>query len=158
MEPTRLLFIFKRRKCMELIIKVQIEDGEVVNTDVEVIDKKIIDKKKTWSQYAKFFDEFSVNWTGSAEKNRMFLKCQQQYANDILKTRGHLFLNEVYDMLGIPRTSEGQLVGWVYGGEHDNYVDFGIDDPNLNPENEGFVDGGYILLDFNVDGSIIDRI
>lgn len=44
----------------------------------------------------------------------MFLRRQQDYANEMLKARGHLFLNEVYDLLDIPRSKAGQVVGWVY--------------------------------------------
>ena len=88
----------------------------------------------------------------------MFLKAQQQYANDLLRARGRLFLNEVYDMLGIPKSKAGQVVGWVYDEENpvgDNYVDFGIYD--LSKERvRRFVNGDErnILLDFNVDGNI----
>lgn len=110
------------------------------------------------SDYARFFDEYCAGWSKNAEYNLVFLKQQQNYANDILKTRGHLFLNEVYDMLGIPRTQAGQIVGWVYDIEHpvgDNFVDFGIYDL-YNDQKRDFVNGRErsILLDFNVDGNI----
>jgi hypothetical protein len=90
----------------------------------------------------------------------MFLRAQQQYANDKLRANGHLFLNEVYDMLGIPRTKAGQVVGWVYDAENpigDNYVDFGIYDIHRETV-RNFVNGyeRTILLDFNVDGNIWD--
>ena len=92
----------------------------------------------------------------------MFLKDQQRYANDLLKSKGHLFLNEVYDMLGIPRTKAGQVVGWIYDEKHpvgDNFVDFGIYDI-YNERARDFVNGyeRTILLDFNVDGNILDMI
>ena len=92
----------------------------------------------------------------------MFLKRQQDYANDRLKAKGHLFLNEVYDMLGIDRTKAGQIVGWVYDEDHpvgDNFVDFGIYD-YTKPANVRFVNGNErtILLDFNVDGPIYGLI
>ena len=88
----------------------------------------------------------------------MFLKRQQAYANDKLKANGYLFLNEVYDMLGIPKSKAGQVVGWIYDPENgtgDNYVDFGI--YNVNREAARDFVNGYertILLDFNVDGNI----
>ena len=89
----------------------------------------------------------------------MFLKQQQVYATDMLKQRGHLFLNDVYDMLGILHSQEGAVVGWIYDEENpigDNYVDFGIYDER----NADFVNGyeRSILLDFNVDGYILDKI
>ena len=90
--------------------------------------------------------------------NLVFLKQQQNWANELLKTRGHLFLNEVYDMLGIERSKAGQVVGWVYDETNpdcDNYVDFGIYDI-YNERKRAFVNGWErsILLDFNVDGDI----
>ena len=89
----------------------------------------------------------------------MFLKQQQSYANDLLKSRGHLFLNEVYDLLGIQRTKAGNIVGWIYDEKNpvgDNFVDFGIYDIN-RPKNRDFVNGyeRTIILDFNVDGDIL---
>ena len=80
-----------------------------------------------YSDYARFFDDGCLGWSKDAEYNLTFLKQQQNYANDLLKKKGHLFLNEVYDMLGIPRTRAGQVVGWIYDEKHpigDNFVDF----------------------------------
>lgn len=114
----------------------------------------------TYSDYARFFDESCNGWEKNSEYNLMFLRAQQQYSNDLLKARGHLYLNEVYDMLGIPRTKAGQVVGWVYNTEKpvgDNYVDFGLYDMNREVVRD-FVNGyeRVILLDFNVDGNILD--
>ena len=115
-----------------------------------------------YSDYAKFFDEGCREWDKDPEYNLTFLKCQENYANDLLKSKGHLFLNEVYDMLGIPRTKAGQIVGWIYDEENpigDNYVDFGIYDV-YKEANRNFVNGyeRNILLDFNVDGDILSKI
>ena len=115
-----------------------------------------------YSDYARFFDDGCLGWSKDAEYNLMFLKQQQNYANDLLKKKGHLFLNEVYDMLGIPRTRAGQVVGWIYDEKHpigDNFVDFGIYDMNREKVRD-FVNGyeRVILLDFNVDGNILDLI
>jgi hypothetical protein len=110
------------------------------------------------SQYARFFDESSINWTKTAEYNMMFLTTQQNFANDLLHSRGHIFLNEVYDMLGIPRSQAGAVVGWVKG-HGDDFVDFGIYDRESGKARD-FVNGyeRSILLDFNVAGVIYDLI
>lgn len=112
-----------------------------------------------YSDYARFFDDGCKGWEKDAEMNLMFLRAQQNYANDLLRARGHLFLNEVYDMLGIPRSKAGQTVGWYYdpdGENSDCYVDFGIYDL-YKPKSRDFVNGyeRTILLDFNVDGPIL---
>jgi len=110
------------------------------------------------SQYARFFDEGSVNWSKTPEYNLVFLKCQQNYANDLLRSRGHLFLNEVYDLIGVPRSQAGQIVGWAEG-VGDDFVDFGIFDPTSMAKRD-FVNGyeRSILLDFNVAGVVYDMI
>lgn len=108
------------------------------------------------SPYARMFDEYSSSWTKDPEINRIFVKCQQDYMNDLLRARGHVFLNDVYDALGIERSRAGAVVGWLMNGEGDSYVDFGIFDPSNSP----FVNGWEtsVLLDFNVDGVIYDKI
>lgn len=132
------------------------------------VDKNGNEKTKTvkvdvadpnsWSVYARFFDEGCAEWEKDPEYNLMFLHAQQEHANDLLNAKGHLFLNEVYAALGIPVTKEGQVVGWVKGNG-DGFVDFGIYDIN-KPKNRDFVNGyeKVILLDFNVDGYILDKI
>ena len=98
-------------------------------------------------------------WSKEPEYNLIFLRCQQNYANDLLKARGHVFLNEVYDMIGVPRSKAGSVVGWILtGNAGDHFIDFGIFDDEDNIRD--FVNGreGSILLDFNVDGVIYDKI
>jgi hypothetical protein len=112
------------------------------------------------SQYAKFFDEYSKSWGKDPEVNFYFIRVQQQYWNDVLRSRGHVFLNEVYRSLGIPHTQAGAIVGWRMTPDMvgDNYIDFGLfrDDQSVRD----FMNGreGSILLDFNVDGVIFDKI
>lgn len=129
---------------------------EVVKTTTEYADPN------TYSEYARFFDDGCLGWTKDPELNLTFLKHQQNYANDRLKRKGYLFLNDVYEMLGIQPTKAGQIVGWIYDEKNpvgDNFVDFGIYDIN-RPKNRDFVNGyeRVILLDFNVDGNILDMI
>lgn len=142
------------------------EKGKKKKEKVEEIDTDCVSK---YSPYARFFDELSRDYRKDAEYNLMFLRRQQDYANEKLKARviydrktgkvkkpGYLFLNEVYDDLDIPRSKAGQIVGWVYNPDNnpdgDNYVDFGI----YNNNSHRFVNGVEkgILLDFNVDGPI----
>lgn len=95
----------------------------------------------------KRFDEnTSPNFFQNQEKNRIFLQRQQNYANHLLRSRGHVFLNDVYDMLDIPRTREGAIAGWWYNNEHDG-INFGIVER----------DNGFDL-EFNVDGVIYDKL
>ena len=132
-------------------------------TDPDTGKKKTVTRVATDCEpsiYARFFDSYSTSWSKEPEYNLIFLKCQQNYANDLLRARGHVFLNEVYDMLGIPRSKAGQVVGWVLSknGETDNFINFGVFDGSDKARD--FVNGleNAILLDFNVDGVIYDQI
>lgn len=137
-------------------------DEVVIDDDGNETIVKTIVKTGEPSQYAKFFDETCMCWDRNADYNLSFLRMRQAEANDRLRLRGHLFLNEVYDMLGIQRTKAGNIVGWIYdpnnaNHEGDNCVDFGIYDL-YDPLKRKFVNGyeKSILLDFNVDGNIWD--
>lgn len=127
---------------------------EITGPDGEKKEINVADPN-TWSPYARFFDEGSRNWKKNAELNLTYLEIQQRYFNQLLHARGHVFLNEVYDQLDIPRSKAGQAVGWVRDGG-DRYIDFGI----YEATNSQFVDGTEprILLDFNVDGVIWEKI
>lgn len=132
------------------------EKVEVVNDKGKKV-KEIRVSPDAATIYARFFDNLSSNWNKEAEYNLIFLKAQQLYLNDLLQTRGHVFLNEVYYSLDIPHSGPGSVVGWLLGNG-DNFIDFGIWD---NKEgSRAFVNGreGAILLDFNVDGVIFDKI
>lgn len=152
-----LKYNIKAKKIEEMIIDEETGKEKKVKSTVNVVDGL-----DGYSDYARFFDDGCRGWEKDPEYNLMYLRAQQQYANDLLISRGHVFLNEVYDMLDIPRTKAGQVVGWVYNPENptgDNYIDFGIYDIHRQT-NRDFVNGyeRAILLDFNVDGNIWDLI
>jgi hypothetical protein len=124
-----------------------------VKTNLDVADP-------TLNPYIMYFDEnTSKLYENNMDYNLMNLHSAEQYANDKCRVEGFIFLNDIYDSLGIKKTSMGQKVGWIYDPENnegDNYVDFRYKIVNRETE-----DGMYekaILLDFNVDGVIIDKI
>ena len=122
-------------------------------------DTKRKDAKNIQSCYARIFDDTCKDWTKDAEYNLAYLKQVEVYATEMLMSRGHLFLNDVYDMLGFPRSKAGQLVGWIYEVDNpigDNFVSFRIFENCNNDFINGYSDTA--ILDFNVDGVIIDRL
>lgn len=150
-----LRYNIKAKEVEEIVAN---EDG----TETVIKDTVDVATINTYSDYARFFDDGCIGWDKDPEFNLMFLRRQQDMANEKLRSTGYLFLNEVYDMLGIPRTKAGQCVGWVYDEKNpvgDNYVDFGIYNTH-NEANRNFVNGyeRTILLDFNVDGNILDMM
>ena len=78
--------------------------------------------KKTYSKYAKIFDESNINWSKDQEVNLMFIKQCQKHADDLLKKKGTVLLNEVYEILGLPnrKSQEGCVVGWHYDEKKPN--------------------------------------
>ena len=121
-----------------------------VKTNVEVAEE---------SEYARYFTKTNPNWNPVMEYNEMFLRAQQQYANDLLVARGSFTLNDAYDLVGLPRTKAGMVVGWVYdkhNGEGDNFITFNAHKVYLRNE-YGDLEPAY-ALDFNVDGEIYSRI
>lgn len=128
------------------------ETGEITTTD-EVA--KVVDCAGC-SPYARFFDETSVYWEKAAYYNLQFVTQHENYANDILRAKGHLFLNDVYKALGLQPSKAGQVVGWVYIPGKDNRVSFGIQEI-YKAMADGIIDPKRtILLDFNVDGPILN--
>lgn len=145
-------------KAQEIEKTVVNEDGTetTVKETVEVFDPNNL------SPYSKIFDELNPNYVKNAEDNLFFLRRQQDWANELLREKGMVFLNEVYEMLGFDRTKAGNVVGWVYDKEHpngDNFIDFGLYDIR-NPKTRDFVNGHEraVILDFNVDGNIYDLL
>ena len=139
-------------KAKQVEEKVVNEDGTetVVTKTVNAVDPT------QYSEYARFFDDGCIGWEKNPEYNLMFVRQVQNWANERLKSRGYLFLNEVYEMFGFPMTEAGQVVGWVYDKEiGDGFVDFGVYDL-YNEKARDFVNGRerVILLDFNVDGNV----
>ena len=133
------------------------DNGKVKKQKVDgtVRDDKNLDG---YSPFARFFDETSRYWKKSSDYNMMFLRAQQAYANEMLRIKGHMFLNEVYDLVGIDRTRDGQRIGWIYNPKDpnaNNFIDFGLYDINKVGSRK-FVNGNSdaVLLDFNPDGDI----
>lgn len=141
----------------ELKYNLKAKKFEEIEVDPETGKEKKVKKTVTvadpnlQSDYAVYFDQKSRNYETNMDYNRMFLKAQQQFANDKLQTRGHIFLNEVLDDLDLPRSPAGQIVGWTADGP-DGYVNFRILEVERETE-----DGRHepaLLLDFNVQGDI----
>lgn len=146
-------------KAKEVEERVVDENGNETTVTKTV---EVVDPNKVHSLYSIVFCEGNVGWTKNAELNKVFLIQQQNYANDKLRLRGYLTLNEVYEMVGAPATAYGQIAGWVYtedGSVGDNFVDFGIF--NVNDDKACEFVNGYersIILDFNCIGNILEYI
>lgn len=151
-----LRYDIKAKEVEETIVDKKGKEKTVTKT-VEVADPIA-----AMTPYTFCFDETSTAWVRDAEANKFFLARQQDYANEKLKAKGYMCLNEVLEMLGLRRTRAGQVVGWIYDENNpigDNYIDFGIMDIRCEA-NRNFMNGleKSIWLTFNVDGDIVDRL
>ena len=151
-----LRFGIKAKEIEETVIDENGNETTVTKT-VEVADPNV-----AHSIYSVVWCEGNTGWTRNAELNKVFLIQTQNAANDKLRLNGILTLNEVSEMLGVPRTAYGQIAGWVYTEDDsvgDGYVDFGIFNAN-NPKACDFVNGyeKSIILDFNCIGNILEHI
>ena len=135
--------------------KIDVEEVVQGKNGPKVTKHTQIDPATDTSMYVQIFDEFNSNYNVSPGANITFITQVQNWANDKLHARGHLFLNEVYRMLGLEEKPFGQLVGWVVGNG-DSYVEFGLDSESGRRFMQGHDDA--VWLDFNVDGSVWELI
>lgn len=136
-------------------IREKVIEKEVQNDSPDPEKQKL----SQYGPYARVFDEYSDEWVRNAEANLITLRTREEWANQKLREQGHLFLNEVYDMLGLKRSSLGAQCGWVYDPNIEHQVDFGIYKIE-NPKVREFINGYEysIVLDFNCEGVIYDLI
>ena len=149
----------------EYMIRHGLKSEQIIEEEVDEDGKKHKVKKTKYigssdlpSPYARWFDNSVIAWSDKDPSyNYFFVRSNQNFFNDLLNTRGHVFLNEVYDAFGFDRTYEGAVVGWALHHGGDDFIDFDVFDEN-NQAKRAFVNGHgeAILLDFNVDGFIHD--
>lgn len=162
---------YRERVASHVGEEVEREIFRAVEEETEEVPKKdgsgtktVKTKKSTGggSGYARLFEENNKNWDSNPDYRVAFLRLKQNQLNDMLNARGHLFLNEAYDELGLPRCEAGQAVGWLRGDHPDSkdgYIDFGIFTDKSMEKFYNFAAGFEpIWLDFNVDGTIMDKI
>lgn len=130
-------------------------------SDAANVSDAVLNSIKDLSLYARVIaEESSTCWDPNEDYTSQNIAAVQLWANRRLERKGHLFLNEVFDQLGLSRTREGAIVGWMKNGEGDNYVSFGDFDASIYrvpSDDYTRVDSNFIV-DFNVDGVIWDRI
>ena len=149
----------KDKEYMYGSVEREVYDGETKKG--EPIIKKVKSFGDGGSPYSVVFDEENLNWQTTPAYNVYFLRMVQNQLNDKLRAQGYLFLNEAYHELGFPETQAGQVTGWLWGdGGQDEFVDFCIWTPDNKETLDAFQVGrsGAILLDFNVDGPILQNL
>lgn len=104
--------------------------------------------KKTGTGFGFVWDKFSAYWKPDRSTNAAFIIMMERYLNDLLRGRGHLFLNEIHDAFDVERTSEGAIVGWASTKE----------DPEPFVQLTPIYRGDSIIIETNVSGVIYKKI
>lgn len=105
-------------------------------------------------------------WSDVPNENEYLIRMVQNHANDALNSKGYIFLSDVYDMLGFKATQASRVVGWVKTPridpvtgqqKNDGFIDFGVWEEGMYKAKE-WINGNpkAFLLDFNVDGNVLD--
>lgn len=156
-------FLYGTKTEMKEVKRVNPETG----VEETVIETEEVPDYPLGSPYARIYDKAHSACYQDADPNNAwnetYLKQLQEQANQLLNRRGYVFLNEVYDMLCLTKTPEGQYVGWIKDNPNgDGYIDFGIKLCYEDPRFKDFIETKKLrrklVLDFNVDGVIIDKI
>lgn len=94
---------------------------------------------KTYKTIKKLFDKESIFWTNDRESNLMYIKAMESHLIDFVNINGWASLNDAYDSLGIPRTMEGQKLGWSIDTMREDLFDvyYTDGDPDLIIEFRG---------------------
>lgn len=142
----------KAKEITETIID---EKGKekTVTKKVEVADPNVN------NDYIKYFTRSNPYWDDTPDYVELFLRSQQNYANDRLKVDKVLTLNDVYDSLGFQKTKAGMVVGWVFDENNedgDNFIEFNVRKVYI-PNEYGEEELAY-AIDFNVDGNIYNKM
>lgn len=147
-------FGIKAKEVEETVVDENGNETTVTKT-VNVVDPNV-----AHDIYSIVWQEGNEGWTKSPELNKFFLIQTQNWANDKLRLNGRLSLNEVYDMLGAPRTKYGQFAGWIYTEDcslGDNFVDFGLFDVNTPCDLVNCTERS-VVIDFNCTNKYMDYL
>lgn len=132
-----------------------IEGKIIVDPDTGEVTIEKVQGEPVDSLYKVRFDRYSTAWEKDKFQNESTLRSEENWANDRLRLQGYVFLNDIYDRLGLPKTKAGQIVGWLNDGTGDGFIDFGVKDC------EGYedfrFDANAFDLNFNVDGDILTK-
>lgn len=117
------------------------------------------------SAYAQMFARgISSQWDSNEYYNRSYILGRQEWWSTILRKRGHVYLNEVYESLGFPHTKDGSVIGWVYDpGDPDSvdHIEFDIHEvwlPEVDDAGKPIYEVAYYIDFPDLSGVIFDKI
>ena len=57
-----------------------------------------------------YFDKSCPYWSKDDEMNRYFLNHQMDYVMDLIKHRGYIYLNQIYEQIGVEWDTERENI------------------------------------------------
>lgn len=138
----------------------KVDDVELIDNEVIAVNPKdIFIPDRDLSDYAALFGKGYSLHIDDHNDNPEFvfniLRSTEEWANAVLQEQGYIYLQDVYDNLGLVDKFAPDGVGWCCG-IGDDFVDFGIYSLR-NGDAINQLEPMY-WLDFNVDGYILPYI
>lgn len=134
------------------------KDLYYASTPVELVEDTKDGPKKIYGSTPGIGSPYAVIWgpgnwafQDSPEHNVSFIRIQEQLMTDMLRSKGYLFLNDIYDRFDLPNTAAGQICGWMI--DHDKSDDFV--EILETPMHDG---SGAFMLDFNIAGPVFELL
>ena len=99
--------------------------------------------------YERTFNRNCIDWCDDKKYNIMLVQHRTVWFNNILRTRGYVFLRDIFETLGITVDRECLLAGWTYGRCKDeaDFIEINIQE----------TDGPDLILTFNANSNNIER-
>lgn len=138
----------KKETIMETI---KDEDG-----NESQVERTVTTRDPSANPYTRLFDMTCKGWERNAHMNWFTLRNVQSILNRKLQLCGHLYLNDVYDILDMTKSEAGQSVGWMAeppaDSDWENFVDLGLgDEPDENADPDMWITP-------NVQGIIVNKL
>lgn len=132
------------------------------NGNVSTVEKETWEYGTPYGDYEILWDEYTapMKWDKNDFYNRQYIENVEYTVNNRLRDKGHVFLSEVYDLLGIERTPASIVCGWLDNPNvprDENQIRF-IFREERNREFSAFDSRPAHWIDFNCDGVIWDKI
>lgn len=139
--------------------------------DAKAVNKTVYVKSGEASPYQRYFDDTNPYWTGRLDDDATFIKQRQAQMNFLFNCderhrdtngRKFLFWNEQLEKLGFTSCKAGQVAGNIEAPDTDGFIDYGVFDMETGClkdwQRDLYNREGRFLIDFNVDGNIIERV
>ena len=127
-----------------------------------VVDGEVVEL----SDYAVFYARgISSQWDPNEYYNRTYINGQREWWTLMLRENGVVFLNEVLEALGFPKTKAGAVIGWLrdpaQGVDATDTIKFDVHEvwlPEVDSQGREIHEPAYYIDFPNLSGIVFDKI